>query len=122
MRSEHRAPLIASVIVVLACAGVLTHAIRTDALGGFASRPFHVIAGHLVVPADKAVADPAPLVPPTPTATPAAPGSSAPSSGPSARPTAKHHPVRETRAPKPAHAHHVTHPPAVAPAAPTAPS
>src|SRR6478735_3693202 len=105
MRSEHRAPLIASVIVVLACAGVLTHAIRTDALGGCRLLQFHVIAAHLVVPADKAVGDPAPLVP-TPSVTASA----------SSPPEAKWHPVRESRAPKAAHAHHVIkHPPAGAP-------
>lgn len=40
MRSEHRAPLVASIVVVLACIGVLTHAVRTDALGGIAG-PIH---------------------------------------------------------------------------------
>jgi hypothetical protein len=45
MRSEHRAPLIASLIVVLACVGVVAHAMRTDALGGLAERlPMGMIA------------------------------------------------------------------------------
>ena len=35
MRSEHRAPFVASIVVVLACIGVMAHAVRTDALGGF---------------------------------------------------------------------------------------
>ena len=38
MRSEHRAPFVASIVVVLACIGVMAHAVRTDALGGIARR------------------------------------------------------------------------------------
>lgn len=40
MRSEHRAPLVASIVVVLACIGVMAHAVRTDALGGLVG-PIH---------------------------------------------------------------------------------
>src|SRR5688572_19416045 len=52
MRHEHRAPFIASIVVVLACAGVLTHGMRTDALVGLARlNPLRPIASQLVEPA-----------------------------------------------------------------------
>ncbi|MFC6342615.1 hypothetical protein ACFP8W_11550, partial [Nocardioides hankookensis] len=51
MRSEHRAPLVASIVVVLACFGVMVHAVRTDALGGFARHlPMGMIAGTVIQP------------------------------------------------------------------------
>jgi len=51
MRSEHRAPFVASIIVVLACIGVMAHAVRTDALGGIARRtPMGFVAGAVLQP------------------------------------------------------------------------
>ncbi|GAA4695796.1 hypothetical protein [Nocardioides conyzicola] len=65
MRSEHRAPLIASIVVVLSCIGVMVYSARTDALGGLARHtPMGLIAGAVLqplpAPAPAAAAD-APL-------------------------------------------------------------
>jgi hypothetical protein len=64
MRSEHRAPFVASIVVVLACIGVMAHAVRTDALGGFARHtPMGLIAGTVLQPKPDPVVDAAPVVP-----------------------------------------------------------
>lgn len=60
MRSEHRAPFVASIVVVLACIGVMAHAVRTDALGGIAARlPMGLIAAPVLHPKPEPVAPPA---------------------------------------------------------------
>ena len=103
MRSEHRAPLVASIIVVLACIGVMTHAVRTDALGGFARHtPMGMIAGSMLLPKAQpvlaaeaprpAVAAPSPAKATTKEAAPAAPaGSQGRSSKPAKHTSSKGH-------------------------------
>lgn len=107
MRPEHRAPLVASLAVVLACAGVLVHAARTDALGGLPWRlPMSVVAGELVRPAQaaepRAVASPST---PEPTRSSVAPGRSTPERAP--RPTHRptHRPTPLSHGGPPAHPH-----------------
>lgn len=60
MRSEHRAPLVASIVVVLACIGVMAHAVRTDALGGLVG-PIHraLLAAPVLQPKPEPVEAPA---------------------------------------------------------------
>src|SRR5690349_8838089 len=61
MRSEHRAPFVASIVVVLACIGVMAHAVRTDALGGIARRtPMGYIAGAVLQPKPEVAEAPLP--------------------------------------------------------------
>jgi hypothetical protein len=69
MKAEHRRPLIAFLLVTVVCFAMMVHAIRTDALGGFARLdPARVVAGQLLVPkpterpAAQAVVEPPVLV------------------------------------------------------------
>jgi len=95
MRSEHRAPLVAAIVVVLAGVGVMAHAVRTDALGGFARRtPMGLIAGTVVEPKPRAETDA-----PRPSAAvaleaPAVPEATEPAGAPARRPTSDTRPVR----------------------------
>src|SRR6478735_4717063 len=74
MRHEHRAPFIASIVVVLACAGVLTHGLRTDALVGLARlAPLRPIAAHVVEPKAVPTEAPQPQAAPALVAAPPAP-------------------------------------------------
>ena len=103
MRSEHRGPLVASIIVVLACIGVMAHAVRTDALDGFARHtPMGMIAGSVLVP--KPVPAPEPAVPAVkaPSTSPARPSAPRTSSAPGPRPVkhARSHAVLLPAAPK----------------------
>jgi hypothetical protein len=51
MKAEHRRPLIAFLLVTIACFGVMAHAIRTDALGGLGRLdPSRIVAGAMLVP------------------------------------------------------------------------
>jgi hypothetical protein len=81
MRSEHRAPLVASIVVVLVCIGVMAHAVRTEAIGGFARHtPMGLIAGSMLYPTPAPPADAAPDAAEPPVVA---------QSGPPARSTAK---------------------------------
>jgi outer membrane biosynthesis protein TonB len=85
MRSEHRAPLVASIIVLLVCVGVVAHAVRTEALGGFVRHsPMGMIAATVLNEKPK----PEPVVADAPTKKqPARPASrTAPAAAPSATP------------------------------------
>lgn len=80
MRSEHRWPLVAALVILLACSGVIAHGLRTDAFSGF-SRPMRVLAGTLVEPAhgvDRAGEAPQPQVAPATGSASAAPTTAAP--------------------------------------------
>jgi hypothetical protein len=77
---------VASIVVVLACIGVMAHAVRTDALGGFARHtPMGLIAGTVLQPKPEVGADAAPAIP-SATETSKAPNPPAATPGKSQRP------------------------------------
>src|SRR6478735_706244 len=91
MRHEHRAPFIASIVVVLACAGVLTHGLRTDAFVGLARlAPFRPIAAHVVEPRTVPTEAPRPQAAPPLVAAPPAADPSAPAGTASSAPGLSH--------------------------------